>query len=85
MAEREQKSKNSIYAYPGRQTHPICQQKLRGCRPTLDHNPTDIFIFFAIIHLVMGILSICLDHTVKEYIVRYDDKCKLSVNYQFFN
>lgn len=78
MAEREHKTKNSIYAYPHRQTHPICQQKLRGCRPTFEHNPREIFIFFAILHLVMGILAICLDHDVKEYKVRYDDKCQLS-------
>lgn len=78
MAEREHKTKNSIYAYPHRQTDPICQQKLKGCRPTFDHNPREIFIFFSVLHLVMGILAICLDHDVKEYKMRYDDKCGLS-------
>ena len=78
MAEREHKTKNSIYAYPQRQTHPICQQKLRGCRTSFEHNPRGIFIFFALLHLLMGILAICLDHSVKEYKIRYDDKCNLS-------
>lgn len=75
---REHKKKDSIYLYPHGQTYPICQQNFRGCRPTFYHNPTIIFIVFACIHLLIGIVAICLTHDAKEYKVRYDDKCNLS-------
>lgn len=78
MAERAQKTKYSIYVHPYRQTNPICQQTLRGCRPTFDHHPTSFFIVFAFIHLFIGVISICLTNEIQEYKVRYDDKCNLS-------
>lgn len=78
MAEREHKTKYSIYVHPYRQTNPICQQTLRGCRPTFDHHPVSFFVVFAILHLLIGIISICLTNDIKEYKVRYDDKCNLS-------
>lgn len=78
MTEREHKTKYSIYVHPCRQTNPICQQNLRGCRPTFDHHPTFFFFVFAFLHLFIGIVAICLTNDVQEYKVRYDDKCKLS-------
>lgn len=56
-------------------THPACQQTLRGCRPTLDHRPRMFFLFYSFFHLACGILVIATSLSVKEYKVRYDDKC----------
>lgn len=56
-------------------THPACQQTLRGCRPTLDHRPRMFFLFCSLFHLACGILLITTSLSVKQYKVRYDDKC----------
>lgn len=56
-------------------THPACQQNLRGCRPTLDHRPRMFFLFCSMLHLACGILLIATSLSIKEYRVRYDDKC----------
>ncbi|OHS97266.1 cell cycle control protein [Tritrichomonas foetus] len=69
-----------FYSHPCLQSHPICQQNLRGCRPTLEHRPQIIFIIFGLLHLIIGILILFCSRDVVEYKMRYDDKCGLSEN-----
>lgn len=78
MTERKFKTRNSIYVHPCLQTHPICQQTLRSCRPTIEHRPYVFLGIFAALHLGMGIFAICSNRIVKQYKVRYDDLCNLS-------
>ncbi|KAK8834193.1 hypothetical protein M9Y10_024410 [Tritrichomonas musculus] len=78
MTERQHKTKRSIYLYTCQQTNPICQQELRGCRQTFDRHPTFCFIIFMIFHILIGIISIGFTNDIREYKIRYDDKCGLS-------
>lgn len=56
-------------------THPICQQDLKACRPTLDVRPKFAFIFFAVYFLGVSVLLYIGGVSCVEYIERYDDKC----------
>lgn len=63
------------YSHPCLQTHPACQQTLRGCRPALDHNPRMFLASISFFHLACGILLLATSLSTKEYKVRYDDQC----------
>ena len=76
-----QTNQSSLYTHPCLQTHPVCQQNLRGCRPTIEHRPQIIFLIFGFVHLLIGILVLFCSMDVKEYKVRYDDKCGLNANH----
>lgn len=83
MTERQRQNKNHVYLYHCCQNSPLCQQNLRGCRQTFNHRPTPFFAFFSFLHMLIGILCICLTNDVKEYKIRYDDKCQLSEDKPF--
>ncbi|OHT11288.1 cell cycle control protein [Tritrichomonas foetus] len=70
------RQETGLLSNPCLQTHPACQQNLRGCRPTLDHRPLGFFLTMSIFHLLCGILLITTSLQVKEYKVRYDNLCK---------
>lgn len=56
-------------------THPVCQQDLKGCRPTLDRKPQALFIFFGLLHLLIGIVVLTAQPRFKQYKARYDLDC----------
>ncbi|KAH0788598.1 cell cycle control protein [Histomonas meleagridis] len=74
------KADESLLVKPCMQTHPLCQQNMRGCRPTFDTNPKSIFLGISIFSLACALLTFLLSLKVEEFKVRYDDKCDFSVN-----
>lgn len=81
---------NDVYVSQCLQTHPLCQQNMRGCRPTSDLHSRLIFLFFSVIALGCALLTNFLGDKVKEYSIRYDNKCNevgdsVTINFQNAN
>jgi len=56
-------------------SHPICQQELRGCHPTFDHNPRMLYLLFSAYFFFVTVLYFLVSKNAKEIKMRYDDKC----------
>lgn len=64
-----------VYVRQCLQTHPLCQQNMRGCRTSFDLHSRSVFLFFCVLALGCALLTRFLGKSVVEYRVRYDDAC----------
>lgn len=60
--------------------HPICQQDLKVCRPTLDLAPVYTFVMFTLYFLIVAILTFATSFQVKNFSEAYDNRCDSSEN-----